>query len=166
MSTTSILPDNGLSLMDFPSSSDSETGISLYDDSSLDNYMAVLSHLPIRYALGYPERLPSSGGHLSLSQYSTLSFEEPDMEKFPLLGFAFDAIEMGGNMPCILNAANEVAVAAFLRGELHFCDMPSLVARTMETTPFIPSVSLDDLVQSNQEAIARAKGILGSVTKN
>lgn len=138
-----------------------------FSDGSLKAQLGVPDmHLPIRYALGYPERLPSSGGHLSLSQYSTLSFEEPDMEKFPLLGFAFDAIEMGGNMPCILNAANEVAVAAFLRGELHFCDMPSLVARTMETTPFIPSVSLDDLVQSNQEAIARAKGILGSLTKN
>ena len=85
-------------------------------------------HLPIRYALGYPERLITDRAPLTLSRYGTLTFEAPDREKFPMLQFAFDAIEMGGNMPCILNAANEVAVAAFLRGDIRFTEMPRLVS--------------------------------------
>ena len=111
--------------------------------------------LPIRYALGYPDRLPSDNPKqkLSLSQFSTLTFEEPDYEKFPLLTYAFKAIEMGGNMPCILNAANEKAVAAFLREEIKFTDMPRLAAYTMEKTPFIPSPTLDDLIATNTEAL-------------
>lgn len=117
-------------------------------------------HLPIRYALGYPDRLDSPVGHLQLHQYRELSFEAPDMEKFPLLSFAFDAIKMGGNMPCILNAANEIAVDAFLKEKIRFTEMPKLVARTMESTPFIPSVSLEDLIATNTEARRIAIDIL------
>ena len=109
--------------------------------------------LPIRYALGYPERLPSNNQNLSLCQYATLTFEAPDYDKFPLLGFAFDAIRRGGNMPCILNAANEKGVAAFLNGSIGFTDMPKLVSYTMEHTPFIPVPDLDALVATNKEAL-------------
>lgn len=119
-------------------------------------------HLPISYALSYPERLPSTRGSLGLSQYSNLTFEAPDTARFPLLGFAFEAIRTGGNMPCILNAANEVAVAAFLRGEIRFMQMPGLVARTMETTSFIPHPDLDALVETNREASAIASSLLKS----
>lgn len=109
-------------------------------------------HLPIRYALGYPERLESHRDVLSLSQYTTLTFEAPDMRKFPLLGFAFDAIERGGNMPCILNAANEIAVAALLDHRIRFRDMAPLVERTMAKASFKEKVTLDDLIDSNREA--------------
>lgn len=111
--------------------------------------------LPIRYALGYPDRLPSDNKKqkLTLSQFSTLTFEEPDYDKFPLLSYAFMAIEKGGNMPCILNAANEKAVAAFLSEKISFTDMPKLTAYTMDKTPFISSPTLDDLIATNAEAL-------------
>lgn len=117
-------------------------------------------HLPIRYALGYPERLATLQEPLQLSQFRELTFEAPDMQKFPLLSFAFDAIEMGGNQPCVLNAANEIAVAAFLRGEIKFTDMPRLVAQTMEYIPFITTPTYTDLVQTNGEARAYAGSLL------
>lgn len=113
-------------------------------------------HLPIRYALGYPERLATDAAPLTLQQMSTLTFEEPDYDKFPLLTYAFEAIAKGGNMPCILNAANEKAVAAFLKGEIRFTDMPRLVHSVMEKTPFVTAPSLDDLVATNAEALSIA----------
>lgn len=119
-------------------------------------------HLPISYALSYPDRLDSRRERLSIGQYRDLTFEAPDMKRFPLLGFAFDAIKMGGNMPCILNAANEVAVAAFLRGDLRFTRMPLLVADVMERTPFIPVVALEQLVDTHREATAIALERLGA----
>jgi 1-deoxy-D-xylulose-5-phosphate reductoisomerase len=109
-------------------------------------------HLPIRYALGYPQRLPSKRQELHLEQYSQLTFEAPDMRKFPLLGFAFDAIEMGGNMPCILNAANEVAVDAFLHKKIRFMDMPKLVSRVMEQAQFIMTPTYEEIIATNKEA--------------
>lgn len=110
--------------------------------------------IPISLALGYPDRLSTSRAPLSLDQYASLTFERPDYGKFPLLGLAFEAIEKGGNMPCILNAANELAVAAFLKEKIRFVDMPRFVREVMETTPYIKDVSLDILVQSNSEGIA------------
>ncbi|MDE5868699.1 MAG: 1-deoxy-D-xylulose-5-phosphate reductoisomerase [Muribaculaceae bacterium] len=110
-------------------------------------------HIPISLALGYPDRIKSPRKPLSLEQYSALTFERPDYKKFPLLQLAFDAIHEGGNMPCILNAANELAVAAFLRGEISFTDMPIFVAEVMEATPYIYKVSLEDLIETNSEAL-------------
>lgn len=115
--------------------------------------------LPIRYALGYPERLSSGTRRLTLPQYSTLTFEAPDMEKFPLLGMAFDAVGRGGNMPCILNAANEVAVAAFLNSEIKFTDMARIAAATMAATPYIKEINMADLVATNTEARRIAESI-------
>jgi len=109
-------------------------------------------HIPIRYALGYPTRLPSPKQRLKLEQYRTLEFEAPDMNKFPLLGYAFDAIKQGGNMPCILNAANEIAVKAFLDGRLKFMEMPVLVRRVIEKAQFIKSPDYADIIASNEEA--------------
>lgn len=120
-------------------------------------------HLPIRYALGYPERLSTDKPGLSLSQYSNLTFEAPDYQKFPLLQFAFDAIHAGGNMPCILNAANERGVASFLNGKIKFTDMPRLVEYTMSHTPLIASPSLEDLVATNSEALAVADQWLSNI---
>lgn len=123
-----------------------------YCDGSIKAQLGVPDmHLPIRYALGYPERLESTAPGLSLSQYSTLTFEKPDMEKYPLLGMAFDAINRGGNMPCILNAANEVAVAAFLRDEIRFTDMPRIAETSMYKIAYSNDTSLETLVNTNSE---------------
>ena len=91
-------------------------------------------HLPIRYALGYPTRLESKSEPLSFARYNTLTFEEPDMERFPMLRIAFDAIAKGGNAPCVMNAANEVAVDAFLHERLRFVDTVSYTHLTLPTT--------------------------------
>ncbi len=120
-------------------------------------------HLPIRYALGYPERLHTTQPPLSLQQYSTLTFEAPDMEKFPLLRYAFDAIEAGGNAPCILNAANEIAVEAFLQERLRFTDMPRLVAATLESIPYTSATDYPSLVETNTLARAKATELLGAL---
>ncbi|MDE6681936.1 MAG: 1-deoxy-D-xylulose-5-phosphate reductoisomerase, partial [Muribaculaceae bacterium] len=104
--------------------------------------------IPISLALGYPDRIPSPRQPLSLNQYANLTFERPDYEKFPLLRLAFDAINEGGNMPCILNAANEKAVATFLAGKMKFLDMPRFVKEVMEATPCIRDVCLEDLLAS------------------
>ncbi len=108
--------------------------------------------LPIRYALSYPQRLPSTDRKLSLTDYATLTFERPDMERFPLLQYAFDAIERGGNMPCIMNAANEVAVAAFLDQRIGFCHIADTVLHTMQRVAFMTTPRYDDYVATNSEA--------------
>lgn len=132
-----------------------------FSDGSIKAQLGVPDmHLPIRYALGYPQRLTTKQPPLSLSQYSQLTFEAPDIKKFPLLSYAFDAIEMGGNEPCVLNAANEIAVAAFLKGEIRFIDMPKLVAKTMEKIQFIAQPSYHDYVETNMETRRYASSIL------
>ena len=117
-------------------------------------------HTPISYAMSYPFRLPSSLPRMSLDQYASLTFERPDFEKFPLLSFAFQAIGKGGNMPCILNAANEIAVDAFLHDRIRFTDMPLLVRQTMDSIPFIPEIDLESLIITDREARAFAASIL------
>lgn len=117
-------------------------------------------HLPIRHALGYPERLATTQSPLTLSAYSELTFEAPDYGRFPLLGLAFEAIRKGGNMPCLLNAANERAVAAFLDGRIRFTAMPEVARRVMEKGSFVASPTLDDLVASNSEGVRIADEII------
>lgn len=108
--------------------------------------------LPIRYALSYPNRLVSTDRKLSLTDYASLTFERPDMVRFPLLQYAFDAVEMGGNMPCIMNAANEIAVAAFLNDRIGFCQIAETVAHAMNRVDFVASPLLDDYIATNREA--------------
>lgn len=134
-----------------------------FQDGSIKAQLGVPDmHLPIRYALGYPERLRTKQEPLSLAQYSELTFEAPDLEKFPLLGYAFDAMAMGGNAPCVLNAANEIAVEGFLAGRLPFTAMPRLAATVMERVPFIASPGLSDLVATNERARATARQLLNN----
>lgn len=128
-----------------------------FADGSIKAQLGVPNmHLPIRYALGYPHRLPTEAAPLTVAQMSTLTFESPDYAKFPLLRLAFEAIKKGGNMPCILNAANEKAVDAFLNGKIRFTQMPLLVDDVMGRTPFIAAPDLDGLVATNAEALALA----------
>ena len=108
--------------------------------------------LPISYAFSYPKRLHSKAPRLDFTQYATLTFEEPDMERFRNLAFAFEAARQGGNMPCILNAANEVVVAAFLQDRIGFLQMSDVIERTMRKASFIVNPSYEDYVATDTEA--------------
>ncbi|MBD5207434.1 MAG: 1-deoxy-D-xylulose-5-phosphate reductoisomerase [Bacteroidales bacterium] len=128
-----------------------------FEDGSVKAQLGVPDmRIPISVAIGYPERVATSRPGLTLEQYSSLTFERPDFEKFPLLGVAYKAIETGGTLPCAMNAANEVAVKAFLDGKLRFIDMPLLVTDTMENTSFVANPTLEDLIAVNAEALAKA----------
>ena len=108
--------------------------------------------LPIAYAFSFPTRMRSMAPRLDFNQYSTLTFEEPDMERFRNLAFAFEAARQGGNMPCILNAANEVVVAAFLQDRIGFLQMSDVIEQTMRKASFIVNPSYEDYVASDAEA--------------
>jgi 1-deoxy-D-xylulose-5-phosphate reductoisomerase len=115
--------------------------------------------LPIQYALTYPERLPSDFKALDFNVFNTLTFEESDTTRFRNLGFAFEAIRQGGNMPCIMNAANEIVVAAFLQDQIGFLEMSDVIEKTMQTVDFIASPTYDDLVETDE--ITRMKIMKG-----
>lgn len=115
--------------------------------------------LPIAYAFSYPVRLKSPAPRLDFRQYATLTFEQPDTERFRNLAFAFDAVGRGGNMPCILNAANEVVVAAFLQEKIGFLQMSDVIEQTMAKAPFIASPTYDDYVATDAEARRIAAGL-------
>lgn len=108
--------------------------------------------LPIAYALSYPKRLKTAAPRLDFRQYASLTFEEPDMERFRNLAYAFEAIRKGGNMPCILNAANEIAVSAFLEDRAGFLQMSDVIAQTMEKATFVARPTYDDYVETDAEA--------------
>lgn len=108
--------------------------------------------LPIQYAFSYPERLPLDGERLDLFKARSLEFFEPDVNKFRCLALAYEAIGKGGNMPCILNAANEVANTAFRRGECTFHGMADIIEKTMRQATFDKAPDLDTYLQTDQEA--------------
>ncbi|SIT92028.1 1-deoxy-D-xylulose-5-phosphate reductoisomerase [Pontibacter indicus] len=108
--------------------------------------------LPIQYALGYPNRLKSNYPRFNFMDYPQLTFEQPDLGTFRNLQLAFDAMERGGNMPCILNAANEVAVAAFLREEVGFLEMSDIIESSMAKVAYIANPSYEDYVTTDREA--------------
>src|SRR5690606_4635889 len=108
--------------------------------------------LPIQYALSFPRRLANDYPRLDLRKIGTLTFEDPDIRTFRNLGLAMEALNKGGNLPCVLNAANEIAVFAFLRNRLGFLDMTDVIEKTMEQIPFIAQPSLDDYSASDGEA--------------
>ena len=119
-------------------------------------------HLPIRYALGLPGRLATNEPRMTVADYANLTFEKPDFEKFPLLGTAYEAARRGGNVPCVMNAANEIAVAAFLADKIGFNDIYNTIEKTMAWAPFIDSPGYDDYVQSNAESRSYAKSLISS----
>lgn len=110
--------------------------------------------MPIQYAFSYPERLRSDIPPLDFFALSQLTFERPDRERFPNLTFAYEAIGAGGNMPCILNAANEMAVALFLQERIGYTEMSRLIAETMQKVSFVQSPTLDDYLETDTEARA------------
>lgn len=108
--------------------------------------------LPIQYAFSYPQRLSLSSQRLDFSTLSSLTFEQPDSVRFRNLALSFEALERGGNMPCILNAANEVCVAAFLKERIGFLQMSDVIEQTMQRTSFITSPTYDDYVATDAAA--------------
>ncbi len=113
-------------------------------------------HLPIAYALGQNERFADAAGHLTIEDYATLTFEKPNAEKFPCLGLAHYALEKKGNSACIINAANEIAVAAFLRDRIRFNDIYEIITQTLARVPYIATPTFDDYVATNDHARAVA----------
>lgn len=108
--------------------------------------------LPIQYAFSFPERLPLKGERLDFFKTQKLEFFEPDVAKFPCLQLAYDAIHQGGNMPCVLNAANEVANAAFRKGQCSFLGMADIIAKTMSQVSFDANPDLDVYLSTDREA--------------
>jgi len=116
--------------------------------------------LPIQYALGFPQRIKNSFERFNFWDYPNLTFEHPDLKTFRNLQLAFDAMQKGGNLPCVLNAANEVAVAAFLQDKLGFLNMSDLIANCMEKITFVPKPTLADYIATNEETRILAKELL------
>ena len=110
----------------------------------------------IQFAFTFPERLHLNNRKLNFADLGSLSFFEPDREKFPALDIAYEALRMGGNMPCVMNAANEAAVAAFLCGKIGFYDITDVVRHSMETAVYIKSPDLDTIFRINEETLAKA----------
>ncbi len=125
-----------------------------FADGSIKAQMGIPDmRVPILYALSYPDRLKSDLPRLNLNSVKTFTFEEPDLNKFRNLSLAFEALKQGGNMPCILNAANEMAVNAFLTGRIGFMQMSDVVDYTMEKSFF--SLETDLVLLENTDKIAR-----------
>jgi len=116
--------------------------------------------LPILYALTYPQRLLTDFPRFDFADFSQLSFEAPDIVSFPNLKLAYDAIEKGGNMPCILNAANEIAVAAFLKDKVGFLEMSDIIAQCMQKISFINEPNLQDFINTDIETRKLANSLI------
>ncbi len=116
--------------------------------------------LPILYALSYPDRLPSNHGRFSITDHPTLSFEAPDIKNFRNLALAFEAMEAGGNIPCAMNAANEIAVGAFLEKKIGFLQMPDIIEKCMHNISRISQPGYDDFVETDREARTLAENYI------
>jgi 1-deoxy-D-xylulose-5-phosphate reductoisomerase len=117
--------------------------------------------LPIQYAIGYPKRLTNNFSRFRFADFSSLTFEKADIKVFRNLSLAFEAMKKGGNMPCIVNAANEVAVDAFLKSKTGFVQMSSVIEQTMAKTSFIESPQFQDYIETDNEARQFASEIVG-----
>ncbi len=107
--------------------------------------------LPIQYAIGFPYRIKNEFPRFNFLDYPTLEFEPPNTKIFRNLALSFEALDKGGNMPCILNAANEVVVEAFLKHKISFLQMPEIIGKAMNKVAFVKKPELDDLIQTNAE---------------
>ena len=116
--------------------------------------------LPIQFALSYPERIDLDTRRLDFAQLGSLTFEKPDLDRFPCLGLAYASLERGGNATCTMNGANEVAVAAFLEGRIGFTDIPRIIETVLSRNPFITDPSLDDIYSTDFEAKKRAAELI------
>ena len=117
----------------------------------------------IQFAFSYPYRLPLNNKKLNFAELGKMSFSAPDMEKFPALCLAYDALAKGGNMPCIMNAANEAAVAAFLQERIGFYDITDVVRECMEHVEFIAKPDIEAIFETNKTAFAAAKAYIEKI---
>jgi 1-deoxy-D-xylulose-5-phosphate reductoisomerase len=132
-----------------------------FEDGSIKAQMGLPDmKLPIQYALTYPNRVKTNYKRFNFTDYPTLSFEKPDMDTFRNLKLAFEALEQGGNMPCIINAANEVAVAAFLKNETGFLAMSDIIETCMQQISYIQNPSLNDYLNTDKETRIFAQNLI------
>lgn len=132
-----------------------------FEDGSIKAQMGLPDmKLPIQYALGFPSRIKNALPRLNFKKYPSLSFEEPDFKTFRNLGLAIEALKTAGNMPCVLNAANEIAVWAFLKNRIGFLDITAVVEKTMEKINFIKEPTLEEYFDSDGEARNFAASIM------
>ncbi|MEW6213628.1 MAG: 1-deoxy-D-xylulose-5-phosphate reductoisomerase [Nitrospirota bacterium] len=120
---------------------------------------------PIAYALSYPERLMDVIHGLDLNRIESLTFKKPDNEFFPCLSYAYTAIEAGGTMPSVLNAANEAAVDAFLKGMIRFTEISIIIKKTMDHHVVMPDAELDDVIEADRWAREKAKEVIKSISR-
>jgi len=124
-----------------------------FEDGSIKAQMGLPDmKLPIQYAMAFPQRIHNNFPRYDFKKVNTLSFEEPDLKTFRNLAIAIDALNKGGNLPCVMNAANEIAVWGFLRNRIGFLDMTDLIEKTMNHVPFIEKPTLDEYLESDAEA--------------
>ena len=132
-----------------------------FDDGSIKAQMGLPDmKLPIQYALAFPQRLENNFPRYDFRKPNTLTFDEPDTKTFRNLALAIEALHKGGNLPCILNAANEIAVYAFLRNRIGFLDMTEVVEQTMQKMPFIEKPTLEQYFESDGEARSFAASLI------
>jgi 1-deoxy-D-xylulose-5-phosphate reductoisomerase len=132
-----------------------------FQDGSIKAQMGLPDmKLPIQYAMAFPQRIPNDFPRYDFKKVSSLSFEEPDLRTFRNLALAMEALEKGGNLPCVLNAANEIAVFAFLRNRINFLDMTSVIEKTMAHVPYIEKPSLQQYFDSDGEARSFAADLI------
>lgn len=124
-----------------------------FEDGSIKAQMGLPDmKLPIQYALSFPRRIANQFPRYDFKKVSTLTFEEPDLKTFRNLVLAMDALNKGGNLPCVLNAANEVVVYAFLRNRINFLDMTDIIENVMQKVPYIEKPTLEEYFESDGEA--------------
>ncbi len=132
-----------------------------FEDGSIKAQLGLPDmRLPIQYALTYPERIKSDFERFSFAEYAALTFEKPDTETFRNLDLAYEALKQGGNMPCILNAANEVAVDAFLHDRIGFLEMSDLIERCMQSVEYIKTPDFGEYVHTDTTTRKKAKEII------
>lgn len=132
-----------------------------FEDGSLKAQLGVADmRLPIQYALAFPHRIPNEYPRFSFRKFNTFTFEEPDLRTFRNLALSIEALEKGGNLPCIMNAANEIAVYAFLKNKIGFLEMTDIIEAVMAKVAFIEKPSLDDYLNSDAEARTLAADIM------
>src|SRR5690606_31026028 len=132
-----------------------------FEDGSMKAQLGVPDmRLPIQYALGFPARIPNNYPRFDFKKFSTFTFEEPDYRTFRNLVLAIDALHKGGNLPCIMNAANEIAVYAFLKNRIGFLEMNDVNENVMCKIPFIESPTVEEYLDSDAEARALAADII------
>jgi 1-deoxy-D-xylulose-5-phosphate reductoisomerase len=137
-----------------------------FEDGSIKAQLGVPDmRIPIQFALTYPDRYPSTFPRFDFSQYPVLNFEQPDLKTFQNLQLAYDALDRGGNAACVLNASNEIVVAAFLEDRIGFLDMPEIINETLQVADFVKQPSLEDLIETDKQSRIIAKELINKNNK-